>query len=132
LTWELGPAVPGDGVEEDRLLDGRRERVADPAEHGVVRPHGEGVLPAFREPARVVGEMALGVVGVDPERRGGRRVHPPAAAVDVLGGDERVGRGVVAVLVDQPDRVEHLHRVVGVEARDDLRDRPEVAVDELA
>src|SRR4051794_3847732 len=39
---------------------------------------------------------------------------------------------MVAVLVDQPDRVEHLHHVVGVEARKDLRDRAEVAVDELA
>jgi hypothetical protein len=28
--------------------------------------------------------------------------------------------------------MEHLHRVVGVEARQDLRDRAEVAVDELA
>ena len=39
---------------------------------------------------------------------------------------------MVAVLVDQPDRVEDLHGVVGVEAREDLRDRAEVAVDELA
>jgi hypothetical protein len=39
---------------------------------------------------------------------------------------------VVAVLVDQPDGVEHLGRVVGVEAGEDLRDRAEVPVQELA
>ena len=39
---------------------------------------------------------------------------------------------MLALLVDQPDRVEDLHRVVRVEAREDLRDRAEVAVDELA
>src|SRR2546423_6526129 len=39
---------------------------------------------------------------------------------------------MAAVVVDEPDRVEHLHRMVGVEAREDLRDRAEVAVDELA
>ena len=36
------------------------------------------------------------------------------------------------MLVDEPDRVEDLHRVVRVEAREDLGDRAEVAVDELA
>jgi hypothetical protein len=39
---------------------------------------------------------------------------------------------VLALLVDEPDRVEDLHLMVGVEARDDLGDRAEVAVDELA
>ena len=39
---------------------------------------------------------------------------------------------MIAVLVDQPDRVEDLHRMMGVEARQDLRDRAEVAVDESA
>src|SRR2546423_10537642 len=39
---------------------------------------------------------------------------------------------MAAVVVDEPDRVEHLHRMVGVQAREDLRDRAEVAIDELA
>src|ERR671935_825095 len=39
---------------------------------------------------------------------------------------------MIAVLVDEPNRVEDLHRVVGVEARQDLRDVAEIAVDELA
>jgi hypothetical protein len=39
---------------------------------------------------------------------------------------------VLTLLVDQPDRVEDLHRVVRVEAGQDLRDRAEVAVEELA
>src|SRR5580765_4563225 len=39
---------------------------------------------------------------------------------------------MVAVVVHEPDGVEHLHRLVRVERRHDLRDRVEVAVDELA
>ena len=39
---------------------------------------------------------------------------------------------MVPVLVHQPDGVEHLHRMVGVEAREHLGDRAEVPVDELA
>ena len=38
---------------------------------------------------------------------------------------------MVPLLVDQPDRVEHLHRMVRVEARKDLRDISEISVDEL-
>src|SRR5437588_6400310 len=38
---------------------------------------------------------------------------------------------MVPLLVDEPDRVEHLHRLVGVEARKDLRDHSEISVDEL-
>src|SRR5205809_455870 len=38
---------------------------------------------------------------------------------------------MVPLLVDQPDRVEHLHRMVRVEARKDLRDLSEISVDEL-
>src|SRR5437868_2079148 len=38
---------------------------------------------------------------------------------------------MVPLLVDEPDRVEHLHRMVGVEARKDLRDLSEISVDEL-
>ena len=132
LHLELGAAVPGDAVEEDRLLDRRDERVADAAEHGVVGPDGQVVLAALGEPARVVGEVAARVVGVDPERLGDRGVRAPAPGRDVLGRDERVGRRVPALLVDEPDRVEHLHRVVGVEAGEDLRHRAEVAIDPLA
>src|SRR3954469_238975 len=38
---------------------------------------------------------------------------------------------MVPLLVDEPDRVEHLHRMVGVEARKDLGDLSEISVDEL-
>ena len=44
----------------------------------------------------------------------------------------RVRRRVQAVLVHEPGSVEDLHRLVRVECRDDLRDRAEVPVDELA
>ena len=132
LTWKSGRlcrATPWKKIASSTADD---ERVADAAEHGVVGPDGQVVLAALGQPARVVGEVALRVVEVDPEALGNRGVHPPAPALDVLGRYERVGRGVVAVLVDQPDRVEHLHRVMGVEARNDLRDRSEVAIEELA
>ena len=129
---EVGLTVPGEAVEEDRFLDRRDEGVPDAAEHGVIGPDGQVVLPALGQLPRVVGQVALRVVDVDPERLGDRGVHSPAAGLDVLGRDERIGSGTVALLVDEPDRVEHLHRTVGVEARKDLRDRGEVAVDELA
>src|SRR4051812_3802807 len=38
----------------------------------------------------------------------------------------------VSVLIHEPDRVEHLHRVVGVKAREELGYRAEVSIDELA
>jgi hypothetical protein len=79
-----------------------------------------------------VSEVALGVIDVHPEGLGDRGVHSPAASLNVIGRDERIGCRVVAVLIDEPDRVEHLHRMVGVEARKDLCDCAEVAVDELA
>ena len=89
-------------------------------------------FPPSAEPPRVVREMTRGVVGVEPDRLGDGRVHAPSPVRHVLGRDERVGLRVVAVLVDQPQRVEDLHRPVRVQAREDLRDRAEVAVDELA
>ena len=132
LDLEFGPAVPGDAVEEDGLLDRGDQGVADAAEHGVVGPDGQLVLPALGQPPGVVGEVTLRVVDVDPEGLGNRGVQRPPASRDVIDRDERVRRRMIAVLVDEPDRVEHLHRMVGVEAREDLRDRAKVAVDELA
>src|SRR5215208_2145841 len=129
---ELGLAVPGDAVEEDSFLDRRDEGVPDATEHGVIGPDSQVVLPALGQQPRVVSEVALGVIDVHPEGLGDRGVHSPAAGLDVFGRDERIGRRVVAVLVEEPDRVEDLHHMVGVEARKDLRDCAEVAVDELA
>src|SRR5215216_6819097 len=129
---ELGLAVPGDAVEEDSFLDRRDKGMPDATEHGVIGPDSQVVLPTFGQAPRVMSEVALGVIEVHPESFGDRGVHSPAASLDVFGRDERIGRRVVAVLVDEPDRVEDLHRMVGVEARIDLRDCAEVAVDELA
>src|SRR5215204_6936827 len=129
---EVGLAVPGDAVEEDRFLDRRDEGVPDATEHGVIGPDSQVVLAALGQAPRVVSEVALGVIDVDPEGLGDRGVHSPAASLDVIGRDERIGRRVIAVLVDEPDRVEHLHRMVGVETGIDLRDCADVAVDELA
>ena len=124
--------VAGDAVEEERLLDRRDERVADPAEQRVVRPDRELVLPALGQRARVVRELPLRVVAIESEARAHGRVDAPAARLDVLRRDERVRLRMVPVGVDEPDRVEDLHRPVRIEAGDDLRDRAEVAVDELA
>src|SRR5215216_5731475 len=129
---EVGLAVPGDVVEEDSFLDRRDEGVPDATQHGVIGPDSQVVLPALGQASRVVSEVAFGVIDVHPEGFRDRGVHSPAAGLDVLGRDERIGRRVVAVLVEEPDRVEHLHHMVGVEARKDLCDCAEVAVDELA
>jgi hypothetical protein len=132
LDLELGAAVAGGAMEEDRLLDRGHERVADAAEHRVVGPDREVVLPADGQLPGVMREVALRVLGVDPERRGHARVHLPAPRLHLHVRDEGVGRRMAAVLVHEPDRVEDLHGAMGVEARHDLRDRAEVAVDEVA
>ena len=62
-----------------------------------------------------------------------RRIRrPPDAPLDVVGRDDRVRRGVPPLRVDEPRRVEDLRGLVRVERRHDLRDRAEVAVEELA
>ena len=116
LHLEVGLAVAGDPVEEERLLDRGDESVADSAEQRVVRPDRQVVLPALGEPARVVRELARRVLRVDAEALGGGRVEAPAAGLDVFRRDERVRVGVIALLVDEPDGVEDLHRPVRVEA----------------
>ena len=75
--------------------------------------------------------MMLRVGGVKPERVGDGRIDSEAEALNVLGGEERVRIRMVAVPIDEPDRVEHLHRLVRVEPRQHLRDRPQVPIDEL-
>jgi len=75
---------------------------------------------------------ALRVLGVLSNALGGGRVHAPAAGLDVVRRDERVGLGMIPLGVDEPDGVEDLHRPMRVEARHDLSDRPQVAVGELA
>ena len=122
LHLERGRRRPGDAVEEDRLLDRRDERVADPAEHRVVRPDRQLIPPLRLERAHVRQERLLLC----------RVRRPPHAVLHVLRGDNRVRRGVPPLRVDEPGRVEDLHRLVRVECRDDLGDRAEVPVDELA
>ena len=97
--------------------------MADPAQHRVVGPHGQVVLAALGQPARVVLQVALGVLGVQPAAAATSGIHPPPALGRVLRGDQRHRLGPVALGVDQPGRVEDLHRVVGVQAGHDLRDR---------
>ena len=75
--------------------------------------------------------MAFGVVAVEAQGIGHGRVDPEAAALDILGRYEGVRPRVIAVAVDEPDGVKDLHRVVGVEARQDLRDDPKVPVQKL-
>ena len=131
LDLEGRPAVPGQAVEEDRLLHRRHQRVPDAPQERVVGPYRQFVLPAFGQLACVVDEVALRVVLLEPERLGHAWVDPPPAGLDVRGRDERVGLRVRAPLIHDPCRMEHLQGVVGVEARNDLRDRAQVAVHEL-
>ena len=130
LEVELRPA--GGGVEEERLLDGRDERVADPTEHGVEGPDGEAVLAALLERLGVVAQVLLGVVRVEPETLGRRRADPPAAGLHVRSRHRRERLGMPALVVDEHDRMEDLERLMCVERRHDLRQAVKVAVDELA
>src|SRR4029453_16284946 len=67
-----------------------------------------------------------------PERLGDGWIDLPDPRRNVVRGDERVRLRMVSLLVDEPERVEDLHRLMGVERRHDLGDRVEVPVDELA
>ena len=130
LEVEWRPA--GDGVEEERLLDRRDEREADPAEHGVEGPDGEAVLAALLQRPCVVAQVLLGVIGVEPETLGCGRADPPASRLHVSGRHRRERVGMTTLFVDEHDRVEDLERLMCVEGRDDLRQPVQVAVDELA
>jgi hypothetical protein len=79
-----------------------------------------------------VDQVTVRVVGVEPRASRDRRVDLPVPGRHVVRGDERVGLRVVPLLVDEPERVEDLHRLMGIERRHDLGDRVEVPVDELA
>src|SRR5258708_22229144 len=116
LYLKAGLAAARDAMKEDRLLDRGDERVPYPGKPRVVWPDRQLVLSALRQPPRVIRQMALGVIDVEPERVGDGGVQPPATRLDVFGRDERIRGRVPALRVDQPDRVEHLHRVVGVKA----------------
>ena len=70
LRLEVERRVAGDRVEEERLLDRRDERVADPAQHGVERPDGQAVLAAFLQRPGVVAQVLLGVLRIEPEPLG--------------------------------------------------------------
>ena len=133
LHLEVGLAVARDPVEEERLLDRRHERVADAAEQRVVRPDRQLVLAALGEASRVVAKHLA------------RRIRARCPRLSAAAGFTRqrpdstssaetsvYGARVIALVVDEPDGVEDLHRLMRVEARHDLRDRAEVAVDELA
>jgi hypothetical protein len=132
LDLEVRLATARDRVEEHGFLDGRDESVPDPAEHRVVGPDREVVLPAALERAGVVQEVPLPVLGVHGDALEGGRVHAPASALDVVGGNERVRGWVSTLVVDEVPGVEDLHRLVRVHRRDDARDRIEVLIDELA
>jgi hypothetical protein len=111
-----------DRVEEHRVLDRRHERMADAAQHRVVRPDLEPVAPSRLEGADVLDEVFLLC------RVGGTQ----DPVLDVLHRHGRVRRWMPPVRVDQPRGVEHLQRVVRVERGHDLRYHAEISVDELA
>ena len=132
LRLEVERRTAGDRMEEERFLERGDERVADPAEHGVEGPDRQVVLAALLERPRVVAEVLLGVVGIEPEPVGGRLVDPPPPRLDVIRGHERVRLRMASLGVDEQRAVEDLERLVRVERGHDLRERAEIAVDELA
>src|SRR3972149_3827905 len=71
LKIRLGAA--GDAVEEDGLFDGRHERMANAAQHGVIRPDSQVVFAAALERAGVMAQMLLSKLRVYAEalRNGG-------------------------------------------------------------
>ncbi len=98
----------------------------------MVRPDGQVVLALAGELVHVVLEVALkGVPVPSLEGPGDRRVDLPLAGLDVLGVDHGHWRSGVAAGVDQEERVEDLHRGVGVQRREDVADHTHVPVDEL-
>ena len=132
LRLEVERRAAHDRVEEERLLERGDERVADPAQHRVEGPDRQVVLAALLECLRVVAKVLLGVVGIEPEAGCRERIDPPAPRLDVLRGHERERLRVPSLAVDQHRAVEDLQRLVRVERGHDLRQRAEVAVDELA
>ena len=132
LRLEVERRRAGDRVEEERLLDRRHERVTEPPEHRVVRPDRELVLTAVRERSRVVAQVLFRVGRVEPEPLRGGRVDAPTPGFDVLGAHDGERLRMAPRLVDEEDAVEDLERLVRVQRRDDLRQRAQVAVDELA
>ena len=131
LDAEVGLAETGDSVEEHGLLDCRHQRVTDAAEHRVVGPHGEVVLAGCGERARVVQQVTLPVVGVEPETASDLGIEVPATLLHVLDRDQGEGIGMPALVVDEPDGMEDLHRLMRVHGRQDASDVSEIAVDEL-
>ena len=90
-------------------------------------------FPPFAEPPGVVREGARSAYsGSMPMLVGGGGVHRQRPVSTSSAETSVYGVGVIALVVDEPDGVEDLHRPVRVEARDDLRDRAEVPVHELA
>ena len=125
--------VAGEIVEEQRLLDRRDQAVANAAQHGVVGPDHQQVFAMFAELAAVVHEVILQCHIVAMRQTVGYgRVDLPDALFHLCQGDRCQRLRMFARLVDQEDRVEDLHGRVRVHGRIDLRDGPEIAIDELA
>ena len=122
LDLETRLPHPGDAVKEDRLLHGGHQGVADPPEHGVVRPDHEGILAVPREAPDV-----MQCVGgkIDPVAVPGLngRVDAPGFRFHVVRGDDGLAaHGVFAVPVYPEHRMEDLVGRVGVHRGDDFRD----------
>ena len=122
----------GDGVEKDRLLDRRHQRMAHPAQHPVVRPDHERVLPLRFEAPAVVERVPRQLLRGEPGGVGGVRIHPQATAFEVVRADFGIGRRRLPVPVQEEVRVEDLDRGVGVEGGHDLGDPAELRVEETA
>ena len=125
--------MPRQVVEEQRLFHGGHQAVADAAENRVVGPDHQHVLARVSQLAAVVHQVPLKGVDVAAGYAvGHRRVYLPDALVNVLQRHGCHRLRVLAIRVDQKDRVENLHGRVRVERRVNLGDRCQVTVDEGA
>ena len=133
LDLETGGRLAGDTMEEDGLVHRGDERVADAAQHGMVRPHHQRI-PPFGHATHVVSGVFSEPLHVSAGQRIGHRgIGAPASFLHVGECDLRLpAYRVIPILVHPEYGVEDLQRRVGVESGRDFRDHVEVLVDEAA
>lgn len=128
---QLAPA--GQLMEACRLLDHRKQRVADSADRGVERPDDQRRLALGDQRLHVVEAVALEpaeLVHVAEQQVGHLRIGRPLAGLHVVHGDHGERSRVLPVPVDPEDHVEDVGQEVGVQGQDDVAHHVEVPVQE--
>src|SRR5512139_1781488 len=102
------------------------------AQHAVVRPYGEIVFASFSKLPCVVQKQLLPLFLINMENETEGRVEFPYAFGHIFFSDEGERRRMFSLVVDEEDRMEYLHGIVGVHSGTDLGYRTEIPVDEFA